>query len=225
MQEAVLATGGRSDWGMERKSQAPGELALHLRRHHRLLWLLLGIGFALFLSSKLAQPSAISLGLFMGLLTVYHFAGQWAARLVGRWAQRSTYASPAAALFSSSAKVSALFSALSISFCLVLLIVQNSTGSLGPLPRVTGAVVLRAAVLPFLACLGAACTVSDRAWMEPSRLPLKDGPSPAARRAPSSVSHRRRPRRGVLGSDPLATNAGNQNPHHSVPSDRREGQI
>jgi hypothetical protein len=154
-----------------------------LRRQHRLLWLLRGVGFALSLCSKLVQEGAIALGLLVGLLAVYYCAGQWAANLVARLVLRSGNDRPTAALFSSSVKIGALFSILSIVFHLMLLVMLGGTGALDVRLHVKGPILLRAAILPFLTCLGAACTVS--------------GTAPADELGSSSLSHPVRQRKNL----------------------------
>ena len=139
-----------------------------LRRQHHLLWLLLGVGFSLFLCSQLAQEGHNSIGLMMGLLVTYRFAGQLAARLVARSVSRSTISNSSAALFSSSAKIGAFFSVLSILFHLALLVTLESKVSFELLLHMREPILLRAAIFPFLACLGAACTASSVALNEPT---------------------------------------------------------
>ena len=167
-----------------------------LKRQHHLLWLLLGVGFALFMCSKLVQVGAFSIGLLVGLLVVYCCAGQWAAKLVARLASRAPGARPTEALFSSSVKIGALFSVLSIFFHLVLLVVLDSQGAFALLSNTRGPILLRASILPFLACLGAACTVS--------------GTAPADGLESSSLSHPVRPHKILAGPSHRATHAGSQ---------------
>jgi hypothetical protein len=139
-------------------------LVCSLRRQHHLLWLFLGVGCALFLSSQLVQEGPIGIALMVGLLATYGCAGHWAAGLVARSAFRSAPCNPSGAVVLSSVKVGALFSVLSTLFHLALLAVLESRASLEWSPHIREPILLRAAVLPFLACLGAACTASSTAW-------------------------------------------------------------
>lgn len=150
-------------------SHKQSPLACSLRRQHHLLWLLLGVGFSLFLSSQLVQEGAASIGLLIALLALYSCAGRWAANMVVRLTVRSASSRPAAALYVSSFKVGALFAILSTLFHLVLLGIQNGNVSLDLLQS-SGPILLRAALLPLLACMGAACTISGRAWTEETEM-------------------------------------------------------
>lgn len=141
-----------------------------LKQQHHLLWLWLGVGLALFLCSQLVQEGPIGIALMVGLLAMYRCAGHWAAGLVARSAYRSTTSKPSVALFLSSVKIGALFSVLSILFHLALLVVLESSTSLGLSPHIRGPIVFRAAILPFLACLGAACTASSIALTESTEM-------------------------------------------------------
>jgi hypothetical protein len=141
-----------------------------LKRQHHLLWLLLGVGFSLFLCSQLVQEGPIGIALMVGLLATYGCAGHLAARLVAHSAFRSATSKPSAALFLSSVKVGALFSILSILFHLALLVVLESEVSLELSPHMREPIVLRAAIFPFLACLGAACTASSTALTESTEM-------------------------------------------------------
>lgn len=151
-------------------NEKPRTFVCGLRRQHHLLWLLLGIGFSLYLCSKLVQRGAASLGLMIGLLVTYCCAGRLTARLVAHSAFRSATSRPAAALFASSAKVGGLFSILSILFHLLLLVLPGGPVSSDLPPQMRGPVLLRAAIFPFLACLGAACTVSSTAPTQATRM-------------------------------------------------------
>jgi hypothetical protein len=150
--------------------KASRTLVYSFRRQHRLLWLLLGVGFSLFLCAQLVQEGLVGVGLMMGLLVTYYCAGQVAARLVARLASRSTALTPSAALFLSSFKVGVLFSIASILFHLVLLVALESKMSLDWPAHMRESVLLRAAIFPFLACLGAACTSAGAALTEPARV-------------------------------------------------------
>jgi hypothetical protein len=145
-------------------------LLCSLRRQHHLLWLLLGVGFSLFLCAQLVREGPIGIGLVIGLLAVYYCMGQLAARLVARSAFRSTVSRPSAALFLSSFKIGVFFSVISILFHLVLLAMLQSKISLEWPVHMRDSILLRAAIFPFLACLGAACTASSAAWTESTRM-------------------------------------------------------
>jgi len=134
-----------------------------LRQRHRLLWLFLGVGVALFLCSKLVHDGAIAIGLLVGLLVVYVCAGEWAARLVARLVLQSTGPRPTVALFFCSAKVGAFLAVLSLLFHLVLLVLLDRSGVLVLQSPMRESVLLRAIALPLLACLGAACALSGAA--------------------------------------------------------------
>ena len=123
-------------------SQKQTAIVRSLKRQHHLLWLLLGLGFSLWLCSQLSQNGATSIAILVGLLATYYAAGQWAARLIARSMLQREEPRQSAALMTSSLKIGAFASMLSILF--------------------------RAAIFPFLACLGAACTASDSAWPEPA---------------------------------------------------------
>jgi hypothetical protein len=141
-------------------------LIYSLKRQHHLLWLLLGVGSSLFLCSQFVEKGLFGMGLMMGLLAAYCCAGQLAATLIARSAFRSATCRPSAALLLSSVKIGALFSVLSILFHLVLLVVLESKISLALSPDTRDPILLRAAILPFLACLGAAYTTSSTALPE-----------------------------------------------------------
>jgi hypothetical protein len=141
-----------------------------LKQQHHLLWLFLGAGFSLFLCSQLVHKGPIGIALMVGLLAMYCCAGHWAARLIARSTCRSTTSKPSAALFLSSVKIGALFSVLSALFHLALLVVLESNTSLELPPHTREPIVLRAAIFPLLACLGAACTASGMALTEPTEV-------------------------------------------------------
>jgi len=96
-----------------------------LRRQHHLLWLLLGVGFSLFLCAQLVQEGPIGIGLMIALLASYYFMGQLAARLVARSALRSAATKTFAALLRSSFKIGVLFAIVSVLFHLVRLCHQR----------------------------------------------------------------------------------------------------
>jgi len=147
-------------------SQTQSTIACSLKRQHHLLWLFLGVGFSLFFCSQFIQQGVATVGVLIGLLAVYCCAGRLAASLVARLAFRSTTSNPATALFSSSVKIGVLFSVLSTLFHLALLAMPNGITSLGVLLQTGSPILLRAAIFPFLACLGAACTISGDALPE-----------------------------------------------------------
>jgi hypothetical protein len=168
-------------------NQEQGSLLCSLRRQHHLLWLFLGVGFALFFCSRLVQMGASSLGLLIGLLAVYWGAGHWAAQLVARLVSRSQAASPGASLLTSSIKVGGFLSILSTLFHLALLVALDRLGALAIRAPTSGPILLRAAALPFLACLGAACTVLGTAGTKSSTPQRDKGVLPAAECGPSSL--------------------------------------
>jgi len=143
-----------------------GSFLRSLRQRHHLLWLLLGVGFALFLCSKCVRNGAIAIGLLMGLLVVYAGAGEWAARLVARLVLQSPSTRPTVSLFSFSVQVGAFLSILSLLFHLVLLVVLDRNGIVVLQFPMRGSLLFRAAVLPLLAGLGAAAAVSGSALMK-----------------------------------------------------------
>ena len=168
MRGACPNEGGQElDQEVKEMSQKQSTMVCSLKRQHHLLWLLLGLGFSLWFCSQLVLEGATSIGLFAGLLVTYWSAGQWAASLIARSILRSRTIGSSSALISSSLKIGALFSLLSILFHLVLLgILGDGNGTLDLQPHITGSILLRAALFPFLACMGAACTVSSTASME-----------------------------------------------------------
>jgi hypothetical protein len=150
--------------------KASKTLLYSFKRQHRLLWLLLGAGFSLFLSAQLVQEGPIGIGLMVGLLVTYYCAGQLAARLVVRSAFRLAALKSSASLYLASFKVGVFFAIVSILFHLVLLVGLESQISLDFPAHMKESVLLRAAIFPFLACLGAACTASSTALTEPTRM-------------------------------------------------------
>jgi hypothetical protein len=159
--------GEELDLEVKDMSRKQSTIICSLKRQHHLLWLLLGLGFSLWLCAQLAPQGATSIVLFVGLLVTYYCAGQWAARLIARSILRWGPARLSWALMSSSLKIGVLFSLLSILFHAVLLgTLASDGGSLELLPRAQVSILLRAAIFPFLACLGAACTASSAAWSE-----------------------------------------------------------
>jgi hypothetical protein len=152
-------------------SQKQSTIICSLKRQHHVLWLLLGLGFSLWLCAQLAPKGATSIALFVGLLVTYDCAGQGAARLIARSILRWGPDRPSGALIFSSLKIGVLFSLLSILFHAVLLgMLASGGGSLEVLSRAQVSILLRAAIFPFLACLGAACTASTTAWSESTEM-------------------------------------------------------
>ena len=142
-------------------SRTQSTIVCSLKRQHHLLWLLLGLGFSLWLVFQLGQDAVTSVILLVGLLATYCTAGQWAARLIARSVLRWSIHRLSWALMSSSLKFGVLFSLLSALFHLTLLGFVDGNGAPGLLPHATASILLRAAIFPFLACLGAACTASS----------------------------------------------------------------
>ena len=180
-----------------------------LRQRHHLLWLLLGTGCALFVCSKLVAQGAISVGLLIGLVAAYGGAGWWAAQLIVRLVRRSPRVRSTATLFGASLRVGAFFSVLSLLFHLVLVVVLDRRGALGLLSLARDPILLRAAILPLLACVGAACTVTGTTGTGLSRRRLSDGSFPPDELA-SSLSHSARPTNALAGPSSAAAHGGNQ---------------
>jgi len=147
-------------------SQKQSALVRSLKQQHHLLWLLLGLGFSIWLVFQLDQGGLISLLLLLGLLTTYYAAGQWAAHHIARSMMQWEETKQSDALMASTLKIGGYSSMLSILFHLLLLGIANGSGVLAIVPRVQVSILVRAAIFPFLACLGAACTASDSAWTE-----------------------------------------------------------
>ena len=147
-------------------SQKQTAIVYSLKRQHHLLWLLLGLGFSIWLVCQLDCGRLISILLLLGLLATYYAAGQWTARQIARSILQWEEAKQSEALLASTLKVGAYSSMLSILFHLVLLGIAGGSGVFDPLPHVQVSILVRAAIFPFLACLGAACTASDSAWSE-----------------------------------------------------------
>lgn len=147
-------------------SEKQNALVRSLKRQHHLLWLLLGLGFSVWLVFQLDQGGLISVLLLLGLLATYHAAGQWTARQIARSILQWEETKQSEALMASTLKIGAYASMLSILFHLVLLGIAGGSGAFDLLPRVQVSILVRAAIFPFLACLGAACTASDSAWSE-----------------------------------------------------------
>jgi hypothetical protein len=147
-------------------SQQDSKIVSSFKRQNHLLWLLLGLGFSLWLCSQLDLNTVTSVGLLLGLLVAYNYAGRWAANLIARSVLRSEQPEPCVALFVPTVKIGVLFSLLSTVFHLALLGISHSARLLDSLPHTSGQILLRAAIFPFLACVGAACTVSSTACPE-----------------------------------------------------------
>jgi hypothetical protein len=147
-------------------SQKQSTLLDSLKQQHQLLWPLLGFASSLWLVSQLGQERMTSILLFVGLLATHCAAGQWAARLIARSILRWGTTQLSWALIASSLKIGAGFSLLSVLLHLVLLGITGESGSLGLLSHATASILLRAAILPVLACLGAACRVSSTISMQ-----------------------------------------------------------
>jgi len=151
-------------------SQKQSALVRSLKRQHHLLWLLLGLGFSLWLVFQLDCGGLTSVLLLLGLLATYYAAGQWAARQVVRSILQWEDAKQSEALMASTLKVGAYTLMLSILFHLVLLGIAGGSGAFDLPPAVQVSILVRAAIFPFLACLGAACTASDSTWLEPTEM-------------------------------------------------------
>lgn len=147
-------------------SQEQSALVHSLKRQHHLLWLLLGLGFSVWLVFQLDQGGLTSILFLLGLLATYYAAGQWTARQVTRQIAQWEETRQSEALMSSTLKVGLYASMLSALFHLLLLGIANGSGALKVVPHVQVSILVRAAIFPFLACLGAACTASDSAWPE-----------------------------------------------------------
>ena len=132
--------------------------------------MLLGVGFSLFLCAQLVQEGLIGIGLMLALLAVYYGAGQLAARLAARLAFRSGVPRSSASLYLASLKTGALFTIGSLLFHLALLVALETQLHVGLTVPAKESILLRAAVFPFLACMGAACTASNTALPEAARM-------------------------------------------------------
>jgi hypothetical protein len=100
---------------------------------------------------------------------------------------RSQAASPGVSLLTSSIKVGGFLSILLTLFHLALLVALDRLGVLAIGAPTSGPIVLRAAALPFLACLGAACTVLGTAGTESGTPQWDESVLAAAERGPSSL--------------------------------------
>ena len=147
-------------------SQKQSALVRSLKRQHHLLWLLLGLGFSVWLVFQLDQGGLISVALLLGLLATYYAAGQWTASQIARSILQWEETKQSEALMASTLKVGAYSSMLSIVFHLVLLGVAGGSGAFALQPHAQVSILVRAAIFPFLACLGAACTASDSTCAE-----------------------------------------------------------
>jgi hypothetical protein len=147
-------------------SQEQSTIVGSLKRQHHLLWLLLGLGFSVWLVFQLGLGALSSILLLVGLLATYLFAGQWTAHLIARSILRSEESKQSEALMSSSLKIGVLSTLISILFHLVLLSIASNYGALELPFDIQVSILIRAAIFPFLACLAASCTASDSAWPE-----------------------------------------------------------
>jgi hypothetical protein len=147
-------------------SQEQSTIVGSLKRQHHLLWLLLGLGFSIWLVFQLGPGALFSTLLLVALLATYWLAGQWAAHLIARSIQRYEASKQSEALMSSSLKTGVLLSLVSVLFHLVVLTIADNYGALELPFEIYVSILIRAAILPFLACLAASCTASDSAWPE-----------------------------------------------------------
>jgi len=133
-----------------------------LRRKHRYTWLVFGAFFLMIAYNWSGRNGVLNIGPIVVLFILYFALGQSAATLIAHLSEQSVY-DPAMALFTATAKIGIVFSALSFLVHVGLLwLTSNYSWEWLPDFRSTTVVLIGSPIFPLIACLSASATLGGR---------------------------------------------------------------